>query len=91
MTTGEGLKLEAEHSVPDVAATNGINGGNGTVNVASEPPASPKKRTRTHSQDVEDADTSVKRVKGVAPIKAEYIRLQLEATHMLRTLDFSYA
>jgi tRNA-dihydrouridine synthase 3 len=73
MTTGEETwKVAPDYSVPDAAATNGVNGGNGTVNVESEPPASPKKRNRTSSQDIEDADTSVKRVKGVAPIKAEY-------------------
>ena len=87
MTTGEGTKLEPEHSAPDSAGSNGINGGNDTVNVQFEPPASPKKRNRTSSQDIEDADTSVKRVKGVAPIKAEYMRHPLEVTRVLRTPD----
>jgi len=87
MTTGEGTKLEPDHSAPDGAVSNGINGGNGTVDVQSEPPASPKKRNRTSSQDIEDADTSVKRVKGVAPIKAEYMRHPLEVIRMLRTSD----
>jgi tRNA-dihydrouridine synthase 3 len=72
MTTGEGAKLEPGHSLPDGAVTNGTNGGHAKVDIESEQPASPKKRNRTNSQDIEDADTSVKRVKGVAPIKAEY-------------------
>ncbi|RYO00218.1 tRNA-dihydrouridine(47) synthase [NAD(P)(+)] [Alternaria tenuissima] len=74
MTTGEETwKVAPAQPAPDGAATNGVNAGNGTVNVESEPPASPKKRNRTNSQDIEDADTSVKRVKGVAPIKAEFL------------------
>ncbi|CAN9400688.1 unnamed protein product [Alternaria alternata] len=74
MTTGEETwKVAPAHPAPDGAATNGVNAGNGTVNVDSEPPASPKKRNRTNSQDIDDADTSVKRVKGVAPIKAEFL------------------
>ena len=47
------------------------------VDVKSDAPSSPKKRARTSSEGLDGAaaDTSVKRVKGVAPIKAEYAAL----------------
>lgn len=46
------------------------------VDVKSEAPSSPKKRARINTPEAEgSADTSVKRVKGVAPIKAEYAAL----------------
>ena len=45
------------------------------ADVKFEAPSSPKKRARTSSPEVEGADSSVKRVKGVAPIKAEYATL----------------
>jgi tRNA-dihydrouridine synthase 3 len=75
MTTDE-VKPEPETSIPgeDVAlSSKGAHNGNAEVDadVKMGEPASPKKRNRTNSQDAEGADTSVKRVKGVAPIKAE--------------------
>ncbi|KAF1943544.1 tRNA-dihydrouridine(47) synthase [NAD(P)(+)] [Clathrospora elynae] len=75
MTTGDNIKAELNHSVPDGSNApdfNGAHSGNGDVDAKNEP-LSPKKRTRTNSQDIEDADSSVKRVKGVAPIKAEFL------------------
>lgn len=76
MTTTEGNPVDDGHSLPDAGValdSNGVTGGNAMVDVKTEAPSSPKKRARTNSEGVEGAtDTSVKRVKGVAPIKAEY-------------------
>ena len=74
MTAEQGTNAEHAHSVPEggvAADSNGINGGNAMVDVKNDAPSSPKKRTRTNSQDRDGADSGVKRVKGVAPIKAE--------------------
>jgi tRNA-dihydrouridine synthase 3 len=75
MTTDE-VKSEPETSVSGggvAVNSNGAHSGNGEVDVDVKmvEPSSPKKRNRTNSQDAEGADSSVKRVKGVAPIKAE--------------------
>lgn len=74
MTAEQGANAEHGHSAPEAgvaADSNGINGGNGMVDVNNDATSSPKKRTRTNSQDRDGADSGVKRVKGVAPIKAE--------------------
>jgi hypothetical protein len=76
MTTGEGIKLDTDQAMPDVGVTsdpNGAHSGNDMVDVKSEEPSNANKRTRTNSQDIEGADSSAKRVKGVAPIKAESV------------------
>lgn len=75
MTTGADNAAIAGQLTPSAGATldaNGVHSGNGEVNGSTEP-LSPKKRTRTNSQDVEASESSVKRVKGVAPIKAESV------------------
>jgi tRNA-dihydrouridine synthase 3 len=77
MTTGEATKVEVDpdHLMQDsdvAVDSNGAHNGNGTVDVKSEEPSNPNKRIRTNSQEIEGADTTVKRVKGVAPIKAEF-------------------
>lgn len=76
MTASQGHGVEPSHqpSEGSVALDSGsVNSGNGMVDVKFEAPSSPKKRARTNSPEAEGAaDTSVKRVKGVAPIKAEY-------------------
>ena len=51
-------------------ASNDVASGNTQTNGNAEP-SSDKKRVRTSSQDVEMAESPVKRQKGVAPIKAE--------------------
>jgi tRNA-dihydrouridine synthase 3 len=56
----------------DVATTSNIPSGNNESTVNGEQ-STDKKRTRTGSQDVEMADSPVKRQKGVAPIKAESV------------------
>ncbi|RAR02814.1 trna-dihydrouridine synthase [Stemphylium lycopersici] len=77
MTTAEGNPVDGSHSLPAAAValdSNGVTGGSAMVDVKTEAPSSPKKRARTSSEGVEGAtDTSVKRVKGVAPIKAEFL------------------
>lgn len=67
MTTEGMNEVVMSQSAPNegvASASNGIHSGNGEVDGNAE-----KKRTRTNSQDGDDS--SVKRVKGVAPIKAE--------------------
>jgi tRNA-dihydrouridine synthase 3 len=74
MTTDDAVKVDSDHAMPDTGValdSNGTHSGNGTVDVKSEEPSNANKRTRTNSQEIEGADSSVKRVKGVAPIKAE--------------------
>ena len=76
MSAGEATKMEVDpdHLMQDgdvAIDSNSAHNGNGTVDVKSEEPSNPNKRIRTNSQDIEGADTTVKRVKGVAPIKAE--------------------
>jgi tRNA-dihydrouridine synthase 3 len=74
MTTGEETKVDSDQAMPEVGVasdSNGAHRGNSMVDVKSEEPSNANKRTRTNSQDIEGADSSVKRVKGVAPIKAE--------------------
>lgn len=69
---------EVKEAMSDQPASNGAialdsnvaHSGSGEVD-GSTAPLSPKKRTRTNSQDVDGSESSVKRVKGVAPIKAE--------------------
>jgi hypothetical protein len=79
MTNSEGNGIEPGHQPTDGGAafnSNGVNGGNDMVDVKFDAPSSPKKRARTSTPEVEGAaDTSFKRVKGVAPIKAEYAAL----------------
>lgn len=76
MSTSNGNGVEPAHQLTDGGValdSNGVNGGNGMVDVKFEAPSSPKKRARTSTPEAEGAaDTSFKRVKGVAPIKAEY-------------------
>ena len=75
MTTGETNGNGPDPAVPEnsvILDPKGAHSGNGEVDALSAP-LSPKKRARTGSQDVEVAETAVKRVKGVAPIKAEFV------------------
>jgi tRNA-dihydrouridine synthase 3 len=77
MTTDDINAVGPDPAVPEnsiVLDPTGSRSGNGEVDAISAP-LSPKKRVRTGSQDVEVAETSVKRVKGVAPIKAEFVSL----------------
>lgn len=77
MTTSNGNAVGSDPAVPAnsvILDPNGDNSGNGEVDALSAP-LSPKKRMRTGSQDVEVSEASVKRVKGVAPIKAEFVAL----------------
>jgi tRNA-dihydrouridine synthase 3 len=68
---GEGEQITADRPVLNAASeSNGPESGNTTMNGNTEP-SSDKKRVRSGSQDVEMADSPVKRQKGVAPIKAE--------------------
>ncbi|KAF2127980.1 tRNA-dihydrouridine(47) synthase [NAD(P)(+)] [Dothidotthia symphoricarpi CBS 119687] len=72
---GEGEEAMAGQPVLEVGLapdSNGARGDNSTV-AENAAPSSPKKRTRTGSQDIEMSESSVKRQKGVAPIKAEYL------------------
>jgi tRNA-dihydrouridine synthase 3 len=74
MTTGEATKVDSDHLMQDAGVasdSNGAHNGDGTVDVKPEEPSNANKRTRTNSQEIEGADSSVKRVKGVVPIKAE--------------------
>lgn len=69
--TGEGEQIAADGPVLNAASdTNGPESGNNAANGNTET-SSDKKRVRSGSQDVEMADSPVKRQKGVAPIKAE--------------------
>jgi tRNA-dihydrouridine synthase 3 len=69
--TGEGEQIAVDGPVLSAASdTNGLESGDHTANGNTEP-SSDKKRVRSGSQDVEMADSPVKRQKGVAPIKAE--------------------
>ncbi|KAF2820379.1 tRNA-dihydrouridine(47) synthase [NAD(P)(+)] [Ophiobolus disseminans] len=69
----EGDATKASESLPltDINS-NGTAIGNTETNGGAEP-LGDKKRVRTGSQDVEMAESPLKRQKGVAPIKAEYI------------------
>jgi tRNA-dihydrouridine synthase 3 len=68
---GEGDEIVIDGPVPKVTTeTNDPESGNSATNGSTEP-LSDKKRGRTGSQDVEMADSPVKRQKGVAPIKSE--------------------
>jgi tRNA-dihydrouridine synthase 3 len=68
---GEGDEIVVDGPVPGAATeTNGPESGNSATNGSTEL-LSDKKRVRTGSQDVEMADSPVKRQKGVAPIKSE--------------------
>ncbi|KAJ5021606.1 hypothetical protein PSV09DRAFT_2385979 [Bipolaris maydis] len=77
MSTSNGNGVEPAHQPTDggiALDSSGVNGGNGMVDVKFEAPSSPKKRARTSTPEAEGAaDTSFKRVKGVAPIKAEFL------------------
>ncbi|EFQ95267.1 hypothetical protein PTT_06777 [Pyrenophora teres f. teres 0-1] len=75
MAIEQGTNTEHGHSVPEgavAANSNGTNGGDGMVDVKNDASSS-QKRTRTNSQDRDGADSGVKRVKGVAPVKAEFL------------------
>lgn len=68
---GEGDQIGMDGLVPaTVTETTVPESGNTLANDTTEP-LSDKKRVRSGSQDVEMADSPVKRQKGVAPIKAE--------------------
>jgi tRNA-dihydrouridine synthase 3 len=68
---GEGDEITADGSLPNAAtSSNGLDSGNPETNGSVES-LGDKKRVRTGSQDVEMADSPVKRQKGVAPVKAE--------------------
>jgi tRNA-dihydrouridine synthase 3 len=68
---GEGDEITADGSLPNAAtSSNGLDSGNHEISGSVES-LGDKKRVRTGSQDVEMADSPVKRQKGVAPIKAE--------------------
>lgn len=58
--------IEAAPLRQDQVAEQEANGGNGKVEASS-----PRKRERSYNEDDESAGASVKRVKGVAPIKTE--------------------
>lgn len=69
--TGEGDQISMDGVVPATATeTTAPESGNTTANDTTEA-LGDKKRVRSGSQDVEMADSPVKRQKGVAPIKAE--------------------
>lgn len=73
MTIGEGNESVTDQPASNggiAVGSNGVHSNNGEVD-GSAGSSSPKKRTRANSQDVEGSENSVKRVKGVAPIKAE--------------------
>jgi hypothetical protein len=63
--------------LPDGGAPvkNEPNGGDGKTE-----PTGPRKRSRSESKEIETAET--KRQKGVAPIKAEYVKV-LDLTHRI--------
>jgi tRNA-dihydrouridine synthase 3 len=68
---GEGYQISVDGPMPTaVIDTTALESGNTTANGTTES-LSDKKRVRSGSQDVEMADSPVKRQKGVAPIKAE--------------------
>ncbi|KAH7390875.1 tRNA-dihydrouridine(47) synthase [NAD(P)(+)] [Phaeosphaeria sp. MPI-PUGE-AT-0046c] len=70
---GEGDQISVDGPTPAAATDTTVpQSGNTTANGTTEP-LSDKKRVRSGSQDVEMADSPIKRQKGVAPIKAEYI------------------
>lgn len=74
---GEGDQFAVDASVPStVVDSNGVEsaGGHDLSSSNTEPP-SDKKRLRTGSQDIEMADSPVKRQKGVAPIKPECVAI----------------
>jgi hypothetical protein len=73
---GEGDQVAIDDApVPSaVADSNGVESGNRPSSSNTEP-SSDKKRVRTGSQDIDMADSPVKRQKGVAPIKAECVAL----------------
>jgi tRNA-dihydrouridine synthase 3 len=76
---GEGDNI-VDAPMPSAAIdTNGVQSGDGVANGNTEPPKD-LKRERTGSQDVEMADSPVKRQKGVAPIKAECVTTPLSTT-----------
>jgi len=73
MTTGDSNEVASDQIVSNGSNAlehNGLDSGNGELDGKTEP-LSPKKRARTNSQDVEGTGSLSKRVKGVAPIKAE--------------------
>jgi tRNA-dihydrouridine synthase 3 len=68
---GEGDENVLDGPLPGAAtSSNELASGNSEANVHTEQ-LGDKKRVRSGSQDVEMADSSVKRQKGVAPVKAE--------------------
>lgn len=68
---GESDEINVGGPTPNAATdSNGLESGNSAGKGSAES-ASDKKRVRTGSQDVEMADSPVKRQKGVAPIKPE--------------------
>jgi len=72
---GEGDQVAVDVPVSSaVADSHGVESGNGLSSTNTEP-LGDKKRLRTGSQDIEMADSPVKRQKGVAPIKAECVAL----------------
>jgi tRNA-dihydrouridine synthase 3 len=78
---GEGDEIVVGGSLPNAAtSSNGPGSGNNETN-GSVDSAGDKKRVRTGSQDVEMADSPVKRQKGVAPVKAEYVHCNPGHSH----------
>jgi tRNA-dihydrouridine synthase 3 len=74
--TGEGDATAASESANANTNTNTVfndtPSGNHETNGNAEP-LSGEKRTRSRSQDVNMSESPVKRQKGVAPIKSEYV------------------
>lgn len=67
---GEGEDTMTAQPLLPTPDSNGVQGDNGVV-AENAAPSSPKKRARTGSPNIEMPENSVKRQKGVAPIKAE--------------------
>jgi tRNA-dihydrouridine synthase 3 len=70
---GEGDEIVVDGSLPSAATSSNGPGSSNIETNGSVDSLGDKKRVRTGSQDVEMADSPVKRQKGVAPVKAEYV------------------
>jgi hypothetical protein len=87
---GEGDEIILDGPVPNAATdSNGLASGNSEANGNTEP-LGDKKRVRSGSQDVEMADSPVKRQKGVAPVKAEYVPPLTMICQPLKSTGTSY-
>lgn len=77
-------------ALPQANTTSSNSGESGNLNTnGSAEQLGDKKRVRTGSQDVEMAESPVKRQKGVAPIKAEYVALWISQLPSLTHLGTS--